>query len=241
MHVTPSCGHTPDSDGQAPAASSASTWLDGFLLQPLVPGDAHQPQCTVDDAHGPPSTPAAAAALRMRTTARDGALAASVALMLALRDTDAAAETLCALGYAKHLHVLLCTTVDAPLHVASLQSLASMLAAAPCDSAHQLLAHQGLPTLLQLAAHGSGQCVGGVGVRSGAVECLALLAGHDDRVVVGAVDGMLADMVAALRGCVVDRGCRAAALAALAAVATRASTCTALYKVWDECRGVDND
>lgn len=215
--------------GDASIPPGASTWLDAFLLQPLVPDDAHQRRCT--EMPQETSTPAAAAAQRVRSTARDGALTASVALMVALRETDVA-DTLCALGYAKHLHALLCSTKDPPLHVAALQSLASMIAAAPPDAAHQLLAHGGLPTLLQLAEHGSGRCLG-LGIRAGAVECLALLAGHHHADITKPVDGALHQVVPALRWCIRSRdaGCQAAALAVLAAVAARSTALPMLFKV----------
>ena len=219
-------------DRQQPSTMGASTWLDAFLLQPLVPGDAHTRHCIEQGStEAAPPTLAAAAAQQKRAIARDGALTAAVALMVALRDTDIA-DTLCALGYAKHLHALLCATADPPLHVVALQSLASMIAAAPPDAAQQLLAHHGLPTLLHLAQHGTGHCWG-LDVCAGAVECLALLAGHPHRGVATAVDAMLPQVVRALQGCMRSRdtGCQAAALAVLAAVASRSCTAPALYKV----------
>lgn len=183
----------------------ASTWLDAFLLQPLVPGDSHRSACSEQGATAP-RTPAAAAAARARSIARDGALTACVALMVALRDTDTAVDTLCALGYAKHLHAVLRGTKDLPLHVAALQSLAWMTAAAPPEAAQQLLANGGLPTLVQLAHHGSGRCLG-LELRGGAVECLALLTGHHDHAVRECLDRSLVQVVQAVGGGAAATGC----------------------------------
>ncbi len=116
-----------------------------------------------------------------------------------------------------------------------LQSISNMMVPSHPDAPLLLLSNNGLSTLCALATHRSrkrARCLG-CSVTQGALECIAMLAGHADASVVHAVDAQVGAVLPVLQAHVGTRNEAAAgcAMAALAMLLSRRGNVGRIYKV----------